>query len=231
MTTDKNKQIKQCTRCLETLPMEEFYYVPSTGRYTPKCKPCTSQYNMERAKLAPQRPKKKVSLYELHTKLLSGLGPGIELFSGRYVHTYREFSLYLGPWGYIIDGELLYGDYEVHDVVHTLHARHMKLMQRRTSDVSLEQILSHISLVRNSCGVPIEVRFAKSLVSLDQYFLWMDKPRKLLISEAAHQLSLSQEILKFLVPEKNEQLQSRAASGNLKNSSDISPQVYEFAEE
>ena len=145
--------------------MEDFYYVPAKSAYTAKCKICTIEYNSERRALGPRRPKKRVSIYELHRKLLSGLGPGIELFSGRYVHTYREFTLYIAPWGAVLDGELLYGMSSVDDIAHVLHTRHMKLMRRSSSETNLDIVLEKISLVRNRGGVPIDVRFVKALVT------------------------------------------------------------------
>ena len=231
---------KTCNTCLAVLPIEEFY-TNKNGIFS-RCKQCSIDRNMQNRKKRQgkgyRRPKKRVSLYELHTKLLSGLGPGIEFLQGRYVHTYKEFSLYLGPWGYVLDGELLYGEYNTYDVVHTLHTRHMKLMRRCSSGTDLEIVLDNITLLRNSCGVPINVRFAKSLVSLDQYFLWMDKPRKLLISEAAHQLDVAQHILEFILPTpKNNALPKITPPVILKNSDTKEPQVVnntptiEFVEE
>ena len=234
--TDKHKQDKQCSICLETLPMEAFYYSAPKRTYLAKCKTCTIEYNSHRRRSAPKARPRKMSLYELHTKLLSGLGPGIEFLQGRYVHTYKEFSLYLGPWGYVLDGELLYGEYNTYDIAHVLHTRHMKLMRRCESGTDLEIVLDKITLVRNSCGVPINVRFAKSLVLLDQYFLWMDKPRKLLISEAARQTSLSEDILEFILPtEKRASNPIISAPVILKNSDTKEPQVpnntYDFTED
>ena len=221
---------KTCNTCQATLPLSEFY-TNKNGIFS-RCKQCSIDRNIKNRRTRQaegyRRPKKRVSLYELHTKLLSGLGPEIELFSGRYVHTYREFFLWRGPWGYILDGELLYGEYDVHDLVHTLHSRHMKLMKRRESGTDLEIVLRDITLLRNSCGVPIDVRFVKSLMLLEQYFLWMDKPRKLLISEVSQQLSLSIEILQFISPpEKTHSNPTQAAPVILKNPATKEPQVIE----
>ena len=227
---NKHKQNKQCTRCMETLHIEEFYYSPSRDRYTAKCKSCTIEYNTERRALTP-RPR-KVLQTDVHRKLLSGLGPGTRCFLGRYVHGYKNFILYRGPWGCVLDGELLYGLCTDDDLIYILQQRHMKLMSETKLDISLIQILDKVLLLRNACGVPIDVRFVKSLMSLDQYYLWMDQPRKLLISEVAQQLSLSVEILQFISPtEKNTSNPTRVPPVILKNSEDNSPQHIEFVEE
>ena len=230
MTTDKNKQNKQCTRCMETLPLEAFYF--STQGYTAKCRTCTIEYNTERRALGPRTRPRKVPQVDVHRKLLSARGPENRVFLGRYIHGYKKFCLYCHPQGLVLDGELLYGHHSIDDILYVLSTRHMKLMSESESGEFESDMLGSITSVRNACGVPIDVRFVKSLVSLDQYFLWMDKPRKLLISEVSQQVSLSEDILRFIYqPEKNDCNRKIVPPGNLKNSSDISPQVYEFTEE
>ena len=178
-----------------------FYYSTNSNLGTSPGLVISYAYNVEyrRNNKTRTRPK-KLPQSELHRKLLSGRGPGIAVFYGRYTHGYKSFLLYLGPWGMIVDGELLYGEYNDDDVLYALHHRHMRLMRQESVELKSVEFLSEISQVRNSCGVPIDVRFVQGLVLLDQYFLWMDMPRKLLISEAADQTSLSEEIVKFLIP-------------------------------
>ena len=226
----QSKTHKQCLQCKELLPIEHFYQNPHG--YSSKCKPCTIAYNTEYRKSRSHRPRpRKVPIYELHRKLLSKSGPQDSIFYGKYIHTRREFVLYLGPWGCVLDGELLYGTTSIDEIIDVLAHRHMRLMRQESVELKSVEFLSEISQVRNSCGVPIDVRFVQGLVLLDQYFLWMDMPRKLLISEAADQTSLSEEIVKFLVPEKSASNQKIAPPGNLKNPSTNNPQVIEFVEE
>ena len=230
----QSKTHKRCLQCKELLPVEHFYQNPHG--YSSKCRPCTIVYNTEYRKNRTHKPRsRKVPIYEVHRKLLSTEGPENSIFHGRYVHGYAEFVLYRGPYGCVLDGELLYGTTSIDDLLYILHTRHMKLIRRLDSEIKEGELLSAMLQVRNACGVPIDVRFVQGLVSLDQYFLWMDKPRKLLISEAADQTSLSEEIVKFLVPEKSHCNRIISPPVNLKNPSTNNPQViestYEYAEE
>lgn len=39
--------VKTCTRCLKTLPIEQFTYRPDQGRYVAKCKGCVAEYHKQ----------------------------------------------------------------------------------------------------------------------------------------------------------------------------------------
>lgn len=46
-------QVKRCIRCLQTLPVERFYTHKSSGRKSPRCKPCENANTVERRKNNP----------------------------------------------------------------------------------------------------------------------------------------------------------------------------------
>lgn len=224
-----HKQInnKHCPSCRLDVPIENFY--KTANGYSSKCKPCTIAYNTEyRKNKVPRARPRRVSLGESNHRMIKNLGPGIEFLRGRYTHTYTEFALYLGPWGYIVDGELLYGEYSIDDVLHVLHIRHMKLISHVESDLKPEDIHSKILQVKNSCGVPIGVSFVKGLVSRPQYFLWMEEPRKLLLSEAAAQTQLTEEVINFILQEKSDSNRKSCSPEILKNSEHNMPQAIEY---